>query len=165
MLDMTMSGMVGWDAAKYLVRDCENPVDHCVVAGEYEDGGINLKYTALDDELLWLVCDSYGHGPRPFTLAGRIDTASPVLPTASVGFSMSAAPNPFNPRTTFSYDLPQDTRVRLKVHSLDGRANAGRYEAVWEGRDLDGRTMPSGVYIARLEAAEDVQAIRVVLLK
>ena len=70
-------------------------------------------------------------------------------------------PNPFNPRTTLAFDLPEATdRVRLRLYDLQGRlvANlvdgplpAGRHDVPWQGTDDAGRTVASGVYISVLE--------------
>lgn len=81
-------------------------------------------------------------------------------------------PNPFNPATRLVFSLaPQATPqpARLEIIDLQGRllqvlldetATAGRqYEAVWDGRDLTGRVVASGIYLARLQVG-DWQATR-----
>ncbi len=71
-------------------------------------------------------------------------------------------PNPFNPKTVFSFELLYADRAELSVFSasgqhvrtlLDGLAPAGRTEIVWDGRDDFGNALPSGVYLYRLKAA------------
>lgn len=71
-------------------------------------------------------------------------------------------PNPFNPQTTISFDLPRVMRVSLRVYDISGRlvavllddvsAPAGRNELVWQGRDFAGQAVSSGSYIYRLQA-------------
>jgi len=87
---------------------------------------------------------------------------------------LPAAPNPFNPMTTVRFDLPRAGEVRLAVYRLDGkrvrtlvheRRDGGRHAVVWDGRDGTGREAPSGVYVARLEAAGVVQAQRLTLVR
>ncbi len=74
---------------------------------------------------------------------------------------LDAAPNPFNPTTrlTFALDLPAE--VRITIHDARGRTvrslpaerlGAGDHARTWDGRDDAGRVLPSGVYMARLEA-------------
>jgi hypothetical protein len=72
-------------------------------------------------------------------------------------------PNPFNPETTISYDLPEVADVRLVIYDLVGRKvrvlvhsyqQPGRYEVVWDGRETEGREVASGVYLYRLEAVD-----------
>ncbi|MDY0108812.1 MAG: right-handed parallel beta-helix repeat-containing protein [Candidatus Krumholzibacteria bacterium] len=76
--------------------------------------------------------------------------------------ALGNAPNPFNPQTTifFVLDVPGDAMVR--IYDLRGRtlrtftrtaAAAGvRHEINWDGRDEAGYTLPSGVYLYRLES-------------
>jgi hypothetical protein len=85
-----------------------------------------------------------------------------------------AYPNPFNPVTSIRYNLPQAGLVNLKVYDLMGREirtltagfeNAGVKSVVWDARDNHGNMISSGVYIYRLEAAGQVQANKLILLK
>jgi len=71
-----------------------------------------------------------------------------------------AVPNPFNPRTTLHFSLPERGRISLKVYDVmgrlvrtleDGRFEAGQHRTVWDGFDDGGRNVASGRYIARLE--------------
>jgi len=70
-------------------------------------------------------------------------------------------PNPFNPETTFWYDVPEESQVTIKVYSLlgrevttlfDGYKPAGRFELKWDGRDELGERVSSGIYILRMQA-------------
>ncbi len=98
-----------------------------------------------------------------------------VLPGMPERFVLHApSPNPFNPRTTLRFDLPEDTTVSLKVYDLSGRLTrnlvnerrqAGRYEEVWDGRDDRGRALASGVYLCRIETDTFSDAKRMILLK
>jgi len=71
-------------------------------------------------------------------------------------------PNPFNPATTFSFELRfagkaelvvVDARGRLVRTLVQGVQDAGTHEVVWDGRDERGRQAASGVYYYRLRAA------------
>lgn len=78
-------------------------------------------------------------------------------------------PNPFNPTATFPYDVKESTHVRLEVFDLLGRRistlvdaerAAGRYEVQFHAASL-----PSGVYIYRIEMAAFRAAGSVLLVK
>ena len=65
-------------------------------------------------------------------------------------------PNPFNPHTTFAYDLSTDSQVSLEVFNLRGERidmpvnsyqNAGRYQITWTPGNIG-----SGCYIYRVMA-------------
>jgi len=78
-------------------------------------------------------------------------------------------PNPFQAgleTTTISYYLANDSRVSLRIFTLDGKpvfsrtfsaeepqGRHGLRDIEWDGRNGDGRVVLNGVYICRLEAA------------
>jgi len=71
-------------------------------------------------------------------------------------------PNPFNPATTFSFELLYADEISLDVIDLRGRVvrrlmhgtgAAGLNQIPWDGTDDQGRTVPAGVYLFRLRAA------------
>ena len=70
-------------------------------------------------------------------------------------------PNPFNPVTSFSFSLPQSTEVSINIYSVlgkkvatvfNGSAKPGTYKVTWNGKDINGRNLPSGLYIYELDA-------------
>jgi hypothetical protein len=84
-------------------------------------------------------------------------------------FRLSNYPNPFNPSTWISFDLPQAGRVSLKVYDMLGRevttlseglVQAGNHQLLFEGKNL-----ASGMYLVRLDACGKTQASRITLLK
>ncbi|MEW6752934.1 MAG: FlgD immunoglobulin-like domain containing protein [Candidatus Latescibacterota bacterium] len=83
-------------------------------------------------------------------------------------------PNPFNGTTTITYGVAQAGPVRLAVFDLAGQQvrelvgtaqQAGRHQAVWDGRDARGREVATGVYLVRLQAGMRQQTRRCLLLR
>ncbi|MBN1630357.1 MAG: DUF1565 domain-containing protein [Thermoleophilia bacterium] len=84
-------------------------------------------------------------------------------------------PNPFNPITTISYDLPVAGKVELSVYNVAGRLvrslirdqvrPAGRHAVTWDGCDDNQEEVASGVYFYRIEAGEFRDMRQMVLLK
>jgi hypothetical protein len=83
-------------------------------------------------------------------------------------------PNPFNPTTTIAYALPENSRVLIQIFNVLGQSvrtlvneekSAGRYAAVWDGKDNDGRTIGSGIYLYRITAGSSSQTRKMLLLK
>jgi len=73
----------------------------------------------------------------------------------------TAYPNPFNPITSIRFDLPEESIVVLKIYDLmgrevktliDGTENAGFKNIMWDSKDKNGRPVPSGMYLYRLDA-------------
>jgi hypothetical protein len=107
----------------------------------------------------------------------RTRLARSTLPPADLPMRprfLGAGPNPFNPRTTLRYALPAPGPVRVTVHTLDGarvrvlfegEQAAGEHALPWDGRDGDGRSLPSGAYLCRLEADGRTSALRVTLVR
>ena len=70
-------------------------------------------------------------------------------------------PNPFNPETRISYDLSEAGEVSLIVYDILGRNIAtlvnefktpGRYNVLWNGNDILGNPVGSGVYLYQLRS-------------
>jgi len=117
---------------------------------------------------------AYGF-PVPRDPSGMVAVAErESAPTPPDRPHLDCAPNPFNPSTTIRYWLPGLSRVTVIVHDLQGRAVArlienavqtpGRHELVWDGRDLSGRRVASGLYFARLKTGDDTVLTRKLLL-
>ncbi|RLE20123.1 MAG: hypothetical protein DRJ08_07400, partial [Acidobacteria bacterium] len=71
-------------------------------------------------------------------------------------------PNPFNPSTTFTFSLAYEGEAELSLLDARGRLvrvltsgvhGAGDHSIHWDGKDAQGRSLPSGVYLYRLRAA------------
>jgi hypothetical protein len=78
-------------------------------------------------------------------------------------------PNPFNPKTTISYDIAEKSFVRITIHNLQGRlvttlfsgeVTSGRYKAVWNANNYS-----SGMYIITMQAEEYKASRKCLLLK
>lgn len=88
-----------------------------------------------------------------------------------------AAPNPGRGGTVFRLDLPVAAPVRLVLHDVAGRQVAVLLDAVlpagtrwipWNGSDMEGRPLASGLYHARLRSGEDragASVARILLLR
>jgi GH35 family endo-1,4-beta-xylanase len=78
-------------------------------------------------------------------------------------------PNPFNPTTAISYQLSAISVVKLEVIDAlgrvvatiaDGEQSAGFHVATWNGQNL-----PSGIYLCRIVAGENVASRKMLLMK
>lgn len=83
-------------------------------------------------------------------------------------------PNPFNPSTKIEYQIAQSGYVSLLIYDLLGREvrslvstfqQSGHYSVTWDGKDNEGRTLSTGMYIYRLRAGSEVLTKRMLLLK
>lgn len=78
-------------------------------------------------------------------------------------------PNPFNPSTTISYELPKQTHVTLKVYDVLGREVTTMVDCIQEpgykAVRFDGTNLASGVYFYRLKAGEFSETGKMSLMK
>lgn len=81
----------------------------------------------------------------------------------------SAYPNPFNPSTVIPFELRSSGEVFMTVVDsvgrtvdvlIQGRMTAGRHEIQWNAGSL-----PSGVYVIRMDAGGEVHTQKVTLVK
>jgi hypothetical protein len=78
-------------------------------------------------------------------------------------------PNPFNPRTTISFLLPEGAHVDMRVYDNLGREVAilaqRTFPAGEHSLGFDGTGRPSGVYVVRLQAYGSSRTQKMVLVK
>jgi hypothetical protein len=87
-------------------------------------------------------------------------------------------PNPFNPSTTISFEVPgrggEGVNISLRVHDLRGRlvrtlANGkvvpGRYRVNWDGTDGEGNPVSSGAYLYSLERERHTVIRKMLLIR
>ena len=94
--------------------------------------------------------------------------------TADTRLRLECHPNPFNPKTTIAYYIPERGDVELSVYDIAGRRVAvleqgagdeGRHSSTWNGTDERGNPVATGVYFLRLDALGVSRTIKAVLLK
>jgi ligand-binding sensor domain-containing protein len=83
-------------------------------------------------------------------------------------------PNPFNPTTQISFDLKNDSNIELAIYNLRGELvdivasgyfSAGSHTTLWNGKDRNGRIVPSGIYFYKLSTAQSSMTRKMTLLK
>ena len=85
-----------------------------------------------------------------------------------------AYPNPFNPVTTISYDIPNNSFVSLIIFDMVGKEivqlintnqEAGFKSVVWEGINKLGQSVGAGVYFYKIQVGEYYETNKIVYLK
>jgi hypothetical protein len=82
-------------------------------------------------------------------------------------------PNPFNPSTTFTYDITELGEVHFAIYDLIGRLIyeeqrthlPGQYSLRWNGIDSFDRKVGSGMYLLRMQINGFSATRKMVLLK
>ena len=103
-----------------------------------------------------------------------IPTAIEENPRPS-GFTLSQNfPNPFNPETTISFEMPVQSHVKITIYNLIGQyvktlvneiKPIGTYSVVWDGTDASGTRVTSGLYFYRIDAGNFSQTKKLIMMK
>ncbi len=82
-------------------------------------------------------------------------------------------PNPFNPETSISFNIKNDSKVELDVFNIkgqkvksicSGQMTAGTHTYVWNGRNSQNKATASGVYFMRLKVSGEKTRVKKVML-
>ncbi len=82
-------------------------------------------------------------------------------------------PNPFNPSTTISYNLIEDSNVELSIYNLKGQKvkqlvknhlSAGQHSVNWNGTDNNGKDVSSGIYLYKLKVGNHYTSTKKMIL-
>lgn len=83
-------------------------------------------------------------------------------------------PNPFNPAVNICYDLPAPAKVTVEIYNILGQPisqllnatqAAGQYRMRWNGISANGAEAPSGVYLVRVQAGEQLKTQKLLLIR
>jgi hypothetical protein len=155
------------------------PVSGDVSVGSRASVEVTLDATGLDEGNYYadIIISSNGGDPVTVPVAlhvGATGIDDGEFDTPSMYVLKGVSPNPFNPVTTVTYEVPTDASIRLAIYSVtgrlvrtlvDGEVGAGHRTVVWDGRDDRGREVGSGVYFCRMEAAGFDDTAKMVLMK
>ncbi len=147
-------------------------------AGNLGQTMVDFDPDAADQTFYWRAMAEHASQPSSWSATWSFTTgedATPVQDTPRVRqIDLEVFPNPFNPATTVAFELPRAGSVQVAVHDLAGRRvrtlvsghrDAGRHEIVWDGRDAQGMSASSGVYLIRLVTSDQTLSRRALLLK
>ena len=148
---------------------CDNICEACIEAWTGTVDGVCaeiLAGTDPEDECMGLsTCNG----------AGSCEDPSGVPDDLEILVMSQNSPNPFNRLTSIRYGLDRSAALTLKVFDISGRLvnvlrnggveGPGWFETSWDGRDLRGRRVSSGVYIYRLQSGDRVRTKQMILLE
>lgn len=103
---------------------------------------------------------------------GSVVSSEVFLPTS---FSLEQnVPNPFNPWTVISYQIPKSGEVSLVIYNIQGQVvktlvqghvEAGQHLVRWDGYNDQGTAVSSGIYLYRIEYRGLATARKMTLIK
>ncbi len=99
------------------------------------------------------------------------DIVENVIQNTSV--SLNNFPNPFNPTTTISFSIQEESKIDLSIYNIKGQKIksllsdqifAGDHSIAWNGEDTFGEKVGSGVYLYKLNVNGKTEAVKKCLL-
>ncbi|NKB66232.1 MAG: SUMF1/EgtB/PvdO family nonheme iron enzyme [Candidatus Latescibacteria bacterium] len=166
-----------WYAADFYV-DGTDPVNTTATGFKVRRGGSwnYHQFTLRSDSRAW---DEQwkGNDHFGFRVVNRaLETAIEVGgDTGSNAYQLAQNyPNPFNAGTVIRFSLPTAAPVDLAVFNLagqkvvtlaEGLRPAGQYRLEWDGRDAGGGELASGLFLYRLQAGDQVETRKLLLLR
>ena len=150
-------------------------LDHILITDELfdvlENDGSAIATLKVDEHFPggWWDYDENVSDHRP--VAMRLDFSTPIAVDMSIPerFSLTSFPNPFNPKTTISYELLDEAFVNISIFNSRGQVidvlvnttmTGGEHMVEWDAQDL-----PSGLYYAKLTANRSTSTHKMMLLK
>ena len=132
---------------------------------------INTKHLQKNDIAVNLTYQFIGHDN--VILSAGSDVMD-IMPVPSQFALHDNYPNPFNPVTTISYDLPKNAYVNLIIYDVMGREvanlaskemSAGYQTMTWNARNNAGAPVSAGIYFYQIQTRDFVKTKKMVLLK
>ncbi len=130
--------------------------------------GIN-KIFFIDEDNGWAM---YDRGPLILKYSVIPDSSNSVLPANF--YLYQCYPNPFNTETTIRFSLKISQKVSIKIYDILGREvitlvnkefDRGYHTIKWNGKNRDGITVSSGVYLYIIKTEKFSSAKKMVFLK
>jgi predicted outer membrane repeat protein len=152
-----------------------NPTDEYSIPFQIEGNG---RFVCVDSELqperdvdyLYRLYIAENDGSLTLVHSAQLAGLGLLQPLQILG----AWPNPFNPKTTISFEIANEKLVNAAVHDISGRLvirlahqvfAAGEHELIWDGKNSQGLRVESGAYFVLVQADGLVRSQKVLLLK
>ena len=134
------------------------------------------EYITRNNETTLIIAAPYTE--HLFTASGDYDIVEMIVANSSEQISVatpeqislgSAYPNPFNPSTTLRLYMPLEANINVSVYNImgqqvdvihDGLLSSGYTNLTWNAGNF-----PSGMYIVKVVACENVAVQKVMLMK
>ena len=145
---------------------------------------VNISYNISIDagkHLRWVLTSNEGKeyeldGSGQIFVSGDV-TGFALNKVSSVPLTFAISqnyPNPFNPVTSISYEIPEESFVAISVYNMVGQkvtdlvhelCSVGYHRTVWNGTNIAGDPVSSGVYMYTIEANDFRLVKKMILMK
>lgn len=126
---------------------------------------------------IWIITSSGSRSPCDGNIYTFTTTLAGIEDNSDVQLNCvlyQNIPNPFSCETAISYYVIAKNRVKLTIYDVTGRVlrtlvdntqNPGNYSINWDGRDVIGKRLASGVYFYRIEIGRFKSSRKMILVR
>ncbi len=149
--------------------------------GDNESGyGLNHIENINDANATYVMHNQWGSINPKFYNAWNFDLRRPATAVREEGIPVVTKyaleqnfPNPFNPTTQIRFAIPEPGEVHLTIYNALGQVvnrvvfsnlNMGVYSYIWDGKDLRGNNVASGIYFYELRAGNKFRDLKKMVL-
>lgn len=169
-------------ADSYVLQFCTNPYfsGHVISFNNLTSTQLEVHLLAANTFYYWRVGGKNAAGTGYFSQIRRFSTGSPSDsddPAIVTPFNAMSQnyPNPFNPSTTISVDVKElSINLEISVYNIRGEKirslhrglpKSAKLQVIWDGRDEQGRQLPSGMYLYRMQTGDFIQTRKMLMMK
>jgi hypothetical protein len=155
------------------LQDSDNDGDVEIIIGSVNYVfNVDMKFSAGNLNF-WNI---YRGNPLRNGRSGDVETSikSRVYTDPSRFYLYPNYPNPFNPETNILIELPETGDYMLTIYDITGRTvwttrwrqkKPGLRNILWSGRSIQGKELPSGVYLYQLSGSDKTVTKKMVMMK
>jgi photosystem II stability/assembly factor-like uncharacterized protein len=164
----------GWVVSQnkiFRTRDCGNTwyTDREINLG----GASNAKGLVALDTLHAFLCVGDGKILRYGTILG-VEENDPPMAVKNKGILLRVIPNPVLENADIAFSVPVNDLISLQMYDAKGslvknliedRKHKGHYLVRWQGKDNQGKYLPSGVYFCHLKTSKESITKKIIFLR
>ena len=166
---------VGFNVEKAVISNQLSVVSEWKTIGFVEGSGMSNQQHQYNYNDKVSTAGTYHYRLKQIDKDGKSSYSKIIEVHVPVEFSLPGNyPNPFNPTTTIYYSVKEKSKTLITIYDITGQEvrklyndyqNVGNYTIVWDGKNQNGESMSSGIYICKIAIGNIQQSLKMVLAK